>query len=179
MRVLLIAAAALIVSGCANPQPEASPRATTAPSPAGPTNPAVRVIGQKAGGKRVQISEFTHNRLVYRIFADSSTYDSRTHEGTFSRADGNFYGNGRSKGLHVIAPVAIIDQASKSVAMSGGVRAAAADGTTLSCDRMLYVDATQRVRGSGNVRLQKDGNVVTGDKIDADLQLEQYKVTGS
>lgn len=170
----------LLLGGCTNPQPIASATASpaAAPSPAPSTAPPIRIIGSKSGHKRVEISQISHNRIVYHLFADSSLYDSRSHQGTFQKAHGLFYEKD-GKTMTVDAPTAVVDQLTKSVTMSGGVHAMTQDGAVLTCAHLVYDDVSGRVHGDGNVKLTRKNEILTGEYIDADLHLEQYKVTGS
>lgn len=184
--VLIVAA--LLAAGCSNPKPVATPSATATPTARAsatpsaaaslaPTPPPIVVKGTKRGKRLVEISAFSHGRTIYHLFAASVFSDTRTRKGTFQKTHGLFYEkSGRT--LTVDAPIALVDQNSKSVTMTGGVNATTTDGAVLTCDQLIYNDLSQTMHGTGNVKLTRAGQVLTGEVIDADLHLDQYKVTG-
>ena len=185
----------LALAACSNPHPAATPgpsssplavrRASAAPvaaaaatPSAAPTLPPVVVKGTKQGKRLVEISEYSHARVIYHLFADSVFTDTRTRKGTFHKTHGLFFEKD-GKTLTVDAPLALVDQSTKSVTMTGGVRATTTDGAVLTCDTLVYNDVSQSIHGTGNVKLTRAGQILTGEVIDADLHLEQYRVTGS
>ena len=190
------ATALLLCAGfaaCSNPRPAATPapsvspraarsaaaRSAPAPAPSGtPSLPPIVVKGNKHGNRLVEISEYSHGRIVYHLFADSVYTDTRTRQGAFQKTHGLFFEKD-GKTLSIDAPLALVDQNSKSVRMTGGVRATTTDGAVLTCDELVYNDVTQMMHGTGNVKLTRAGQILTGEVIDADLHLEQYRVTGS
>ena len=192
-RALLLLCAGL--AACSNPRPVATPAASASPhsapsaraTPAAvrahtasgpPTMPPIVVKGTKRGKRLVENTEYSHGRVVYHLFADSEYVDSRTRKGTLAKTHGLFFQKD-GKTLTVDAPLALVDQNSKSVTMTGGVRATTTDGAVLTCDTLVYNDADQSMHGTGNVTLTRTGQMLTGQVIHADLHLEQYRITGS
>jgi LPS export ABC transporter protein LptC len=177
-------AAALIVAllsvRCAPRAP--APQAPT-PSPAATPTPSAPPVTIRAVGRpeqRVTITVTSKGRKLYFITADSNVAGpapSGGYRAHFARPDIVFYDRS-GKTMSGQARRADVDGTTKIVTMTGDVRVHTHDGTFLSCDTMTYNDVTDRIHGTGHVRLRtRTGDELTGDKIDGDVRLEQVRVS--
>jgi|SRR5579884_712870 len=176
----LLAAAA---AGCAPHAPAGGAAATPAPSPSssGLATPVpVHVRGIGTARTPTVLTETVHGRRVYTIRA--------------MVFEGDIVGSGEGSAVlqqpHVVfvdrsgattvadAPKATVSQRSKSVLMSGGVRARTQEGSILTCDTLRYDTDTERFDGEGHVVLRgQNGVVLAGDHLDGDVRLHDVRVT--
>lgn len=177
MRALAVVfAAAALLAGC-NPQPQHQPGGTPTSSPTpeglpplkitghGSAHHPVRVVGQRAGGGK-----------AYELIAQS--YESHSvrsiTQATFQQTQVTFYDQDGTT-LQAQAPQARLDDRSKQVILLGGVHAKTSTGLTLTCDRLVYDDATGMLHGSGNVRMTGNQGgqqqVLTGNSFTSDVKL--------
>lgn len=178
------AAAALLIvaAGCGRPAPPSpAPSASPAPAPTA-TIAQIHVVTESRGAHPTTFSAESHNRRMYYGIAKSSVAD-RLPDGTFVIALAQphviFYDR-EGKTLTGDAPKALVQERTKTITMSGGVRARTQEGTVLTCDTMTYDGTTERIHGSGDVVLVSPrGDRLTGDRIDGDVRLNQVSVTSA
>ncbi|TAM60960.1 LPS export ABC transporter periplasmic protein LptC [bacterium] len=166
----------LALAGChraAVPPPQAL--ATTPPPQAAVTFPPLRVTAHGSAKVPVVIESYrTNGSKRYRLEAHSALYDNAHRRASFHNAHVVFYRGART--LTVDAPSALLDHASQTVTMDGGVRAVSDDGIVLTCRRMVYHSESDRVSGDGDVRMRSGNDVLTGGHLESDLRLEQVTV---
>jgi len=105
-------------------------------------------------------------------------YSTSSNKGRFLNNTIYFY-KGSDVRLVVTAPVAVLNRTTYDFVLTGGVRAKSATGVTLDCDVMSYNGNTQLLTATGNVRaVDAQGDVLTGDKAVADLDLQQIHMSG-
>ncbi|MBV9438748.1 MAG: LPS export ABC transporter periplasmic protein LptC [Candidatus Eremiobacteraeota bacterium] len=177
--------AGALVAGCANP----AQRSVAGPPSASPSSSAsvvpIHVQMQSGGGREVTIVESVRGRKVYTIRAQSGEMQqSGTNRGSgdFVRPHVTFVARNGTR-TFADAPRARISEADKSVVMTGGVRARTSTGSVLTCDTLRYDGNTERLHGSGNVRLTAPNGPggdlveVDGDRLDGDVRLQDVKIT--
>lgn len=178
MRVARFAALAWMAAalgGC-NPQPQ-HPLASPAPTGT-PGLPPLRIIGRGTARSPVRIGEQAGNRILYRLQARS--YESRSvanvAQARFAHAEVTFYDKDGTT-LRARAPVAMLDQKSKQVVLSGGVHATTSTGLTMTCRTLAYDRATGLLHGTGDVRITGDQNgsreTLTGNAFTSNVKLTQ------
>jgi LPS export ABC transporter protein LptC len=171
----VLALAAL--SGC-NPRVESTPSPPPSVSPTssglllrisghGTAAQPVRIVGQQRG-----------NRRQYDLLARS--YESIGAQGSerahFVHVHITFYSKGGST-LVADAPQAVWDQLANTITLSGGVKARNDTGTTLSCDTLLYDNATEIVHGTGHVVIaSKSGFRASGNRFDSNIALTRTRM---
>jgi LPS export ABC transporter protein LptC len=178
---ILTLGALLAAAGCGGgtgaqhaAQPSPAPAATPTPIPIkvrsnGPTHGRVVLTEKKPSG-----------RVVYVLHADSNVSDrfaAGSGRSVFTRPRIVFYQvNGKT--LTAVSPAATVEEQSKTVLMTGGVRATTQDGIVLTCDQLLYDDRASMIHGRGHVVITTPrGERLNGDRIDSDMQLDHVHVS--
>jgi LPS export ABC transporter protein LptC len=176
-------AVALALAGCGGKG--AHGPAAGAPSAAPPpsaTPLAFKVTSNSVGKRNVTLTEQKRGRRVYVLVAESNEADrfaAGTGRSVFTRPHVVFYEEG-GKTLTADAPVATVEEQTKTVVMSGGVRARTEGGITLTCDTLRYDDRSEHIHGTGNVVVTTpQGERLQGDTIDADVRLDHVRITGA
>jgi len=174
---VLATALVLVSSSCARPSPPAE-----LASPSGSmlrTGPVYHISAQGAHGRPVTISNIVNGMPEYTLKAASVIYATDLRKGRFTDTTLYFY-KGRKPRLTVTAPTAVVDEQSHDVALSGGVHATTAAAVTLSSDKMLYNDKTRLLTAIGHVvAVEPGGNMLTGGRAIADLDLQQIQLFGA
>ena len=173
---MLVAALVLVDGACAHPNPPAELRSpSTSPLRNGPV---YHISAQGANGRPVTISNIVNGFPEYTLKAASVIYATDLRKGRFKDTTLYFY-KGRKPRLTVTAPTAVVDEQSHDVALSGGVHATTAAAVTLSSDEMLYNDKTRLLTAVGHVvAVEPGGNMLTGGRAIADLDLQQIQLFG-
>ncbi|MDQ2679855.1 MAG: LPS export ABC transporter periplasmic protein LptC [Candidatus Eremiobacteraeota bacterium] len=158
-----------------SPQPQHAASAPTAAASvqASPTIIPFQITGHGKPGQPVRFFEQDGNRKLYEVQAksfvgvrgSSATANLRHAHVIFYDRDGTT--------LTADSPLAVVDEKTKRVTMSGGVHALTSTGIALLCDELTYDHVTDRVHGQGNVKITKQGYTLTGTTIDSDLSLSQ------
>ncbi len=157
--------------------------ATSAPPTPAPTATliAFKVTSNRIGKRYVTLTEQRRGRTVYTLRADANEADrfaAGTGRSTFTRPHVVFFQE-HGKTLTADAPLATVEEQTKTIVMSGGVKAQTNDGINLSCDTLRYDDRNQHIHGTGNVIVTTSrGERLQGDTLDADVQLDHVRVTG-
>ncbi|HMD02674.1 MAG TPA: LPS export ABC transporter periplasmic protein LptC [Candidatus Baltobacteraceae bacterium] len=182
-----IALASSVLSACGEPQGGAasSSPATNSPatsSPAPTLTPLAVVIHSQGNGRSpVTLVLQREGHRIYAIRADSNT-TRRTGAGSgvsdFLNPHVTFF-EGEGKTLVADSPKATILESDRTIVMSDGVRTRSSDGIVLTSRTLTYDDRTQRLRAEGNVVVTTaSGERLEGERADADLRMDQLRVTG-
>ncbi len=165
--------AAALLAAC-NPQPQKNLAPAPSPTPQG--LPPLKVTGHGTARSPVRTFEQSGNRKLYQLLARSYVTHSAQNvaQATFQQATVTFYDKDGTS-LVAQAPQAAVDERTKEVTLSGGVRAHTSAGATLTCDRLTYNRATGLVNGQGDVRMTalQSGSreVLTGNTFTSDINL--------
>jgi len=180
-RVAALAAVALLAA-CAHAGPGAgaSPAAVAFAAPANsPTEVPIHVQSEGPSDSQFKV-EHGRQRRLYEILALSNVGErtaSGEEHGTFDQAHITFHGADGNV-LIADAPRATVEDRTKQVLMSGGVRAQTQDGAILTCRTLRYDGRTERLHGEGDVRLTSaQGFVLAGDRFDGNVRLDQIHMT--
>jgi LPS export ABC transporter protein LptC len=173
----------LLASACAPkvPSPQTGGSGPPAAPAARPTPVSFKVTSRGPQRGRVVLTEHRNGRIVYILHADANVSDrfaAGTGRSVFTNPHIVFFQPG-GKTLTAVAPTAKIEEQSKTVLMTGGVRAHTQDGIVLLCDQLLYDDHAQMIHGKGNVIVTTPrGERLNGDTLDSDVQFNHVRVTG-
>lgn len=173
---LAVLAFVLILGGCSQATtPSASPSATaTAP----PTPAHYLFHGRGTAARPVKVEDTAKGQPIYVLKATDVYYSTSSAKGRFLNDTIYFY-KGSTVRLTVTAPTADVNRTTYDFVLTGGVRAKSALGVKLYCDVMAYNGYTQLLTATGNVRaIDVQGDVLTGDKAVADLDLQQIHMSG-
>jgi hypothetical protein len=171
-----------LLAACGHSHADSSGAAET-PSPvpaASPTDVPIHVESQGHVSDEQTVVEHGRQRPLYEILALSDVGD-RSANGdervTFDQAHITFHAADGNR-LVADAPRATVDDRTKEVVMSGGVRARTQDGAVLTCSTLRYDGRTERLHGEGDVRLTSaQGFVFTGDRLDGNVRLDHIHIT--
>ena len=177
---LLVACSSPAPSG-SNPSP--APSRAPLPAPTSTTEP-VHIETNSTGDKYITVVQRVKNetgpgtRIAYQLRALASQADIVGTKSvvTFEQPHITFHDR-QGKKLIADSPQAKITQQDKSVLMSGGVHARAADGSILTCDTLRYDGRTEKLHGAGHVVLSGPGGfTLTGQYLVGDVRLDDVRV---
>lgn len=175
--VTIALALALFGAACAKSQP-AHPQSPSAASSA-KNGPVYQISAQGTKQRPITISNITNGQREYTLLAASAVYSTNLQQGTFHDNTLYFFKGGKPR-LTVTAPVAIVDEGSHNVALSGGVLARTTAGETLDSDSMTYDEKTRLLTAVGHVvAVDPLGYRLTGMRAIADLDLQQIQLFGT
>ena len=128
------------------------------------------------------LTERRRGHTVYVLHADNNVSDrfaAGQGRSVFAHPHVVFFQD-HGKTLTADAPTATLEEQTKTVVMTGGVHARTEDGVTMTCDQLEYDDEHGMIHGKGNVVVTTPrGERLTGDTLDADVQLNHVRVTGA
>jgi len=171
----VLACSLLMLAGCASrtaslPAPTASPPAQA--------QPPYYIVANSQDGKPVELREIHNGQLEYLLNASRIEYATADSKGTLNDVALRFY-KGRTLRLRVTAPSAEVRPNDRNVSLSGGVRAASANGASMVAHSMEYDGNRHILVADGAVHAQDDrGNSIDGDRAEADLDLHRVRVWG-
>jgi hypothetical protein len=169
-----LALVALLIATACNPHPLVGLHATPTPAPTGNGAPPLRITGVLTHPIVAQRG----NRKLYQIAARD--YDGISPAGaahtTFNVADVTFFAKDGSR-LEARAPQAVVDQATHTVTLLGGVHARSSTGLVLTCNTLVYRSGDETIHGEGNVRASNGkGNLMAGNRFDSDVSLNHIRI---
>jgi LPS export ABC transporter protein LptC len=167
---------ALSLGGCSSGStPGATVTATPSPTP---TKADYFIHGRGSISQPVTVQDTVKGQPVYVLEATDVYYSTSSAKGRFLNDKVLFY-KGKTVRLTLTAPVADVNRTTYDFVLHGGVKAKSALGITLTCDVMSYNGNTKLLTATGDVRaVDVQGDVVTGDKAVADLDLQQIHMSG-
>lgn len=169
---------AVIIAACSH---NAAPQVSQSPTPApGPTKADYFIHGHSANGAPVKVQSTVKGVPVYVLKATDVYYSTSSSKGRFLNDTIYFY-KGKAVRLTLAAQVADVNRITYDFVLHGdnGVTAHSATGVTMTCDQMSYNGNTKFLTATGSVRaVDAQGDVLTGDKAVADLDLQQIHMSG-
>ncbi len=173
-------AASLVVLLCA-----CNPSVQTASSPSPSTSPTSGALSLKISGHgtakqpiRIVEAQQHTNRVEYDLLA--SSYETITAEGggtaEFKNVRVTFHGKDGST-LTADSPQAIVNQATNTIEMLGGVHARNGSGAALACDTLTYDHLSEMIYGNGHVSITSPtGFRATGNRFDSNIALTRTRM---
>ena len=185
LRKILVCLSCAVLAACGGPASTAGSTPAPAPAPSSaPTAEPVHIETNSTGDKyitvvqRVKSGAAKGTRIAYQLRAISSQADIVGTQSvvTFEQPHITFLDR-QGKKLIADSPQAKITQQDKSVLMSGGVHARAADGSVLTCDTLRYDGRTEKLHGQGHVTLSGPNDLtLTGKYLEGDTRLDDVRV---
>jgi LPS export ABC transporter protein LptC len=171
-------AVAILLCGCS---PNATTQVAQSPTPAPtPTKADYFIHGHGANGAPVKVQSTLKGQPVYVLKASDVYYSTSSSKGRFLNDTIYFY-KGKDVRLTLGAQVADVNRITYDFVLhgQGGVTARSATGVTMTCDQMSYNGNSKLLTATGSVRaVDAQGDVLTGDKAVADLDLQQIHMSG-
>jgi len=175
---IVIAVVALTIFGCS---PNATTQVKQSPTPGPtPTKADYFIHGSGANGAPVKVQDTVKGQPVYVLKATDVYYSTSSAKGRFLNDTIYFY-KGSQVRLTLVAQVADVNRLTYDFVLHGdtGVKAKSATGVTMTCDTMSYNGNTKLLTATGSVRaVDAQGDVLTGDKAVADLDLQEIHMSG-
>jgi LPS export ABC transporter protein LptC len=151
----------------------------TPPAPAASAagaGPVYQISAQGTKHRPVTISNINHGQREYTLLAQNVMYATNLQQGTFHNNQLYFFKGGKPR-LTVTAPVAVVDEHSHNIYLSGGVVARTTAGDTLASDSMTYDEKTRLLTAVGHVvATDPQGYKLSGTRAVADLDLQQIRL---
>jgi len=166
------------ISAC-SPSNAPQPRQSPTPGPR-PTKADYFIHGSSANGAPVKVQDTVKGHPVYVLKATDVYYSTSSSKGRFLNDTIYFYKESAVR-LTLTAQVADVNRLTFDFVLHGdtGVKAKSATGVTMTCDVMSYNGNTKLLTATGSVRaVDAQGDVLTGDKAVADLDLQQIHMSG-
>lgn len=166
---------ALLATACAKSQPA---QQQTPPGATAANGPVYHISAQGTKQRPVTISNIRDGQRDYTLEAASVLYATNLQQGRFHDNTLYFFKGGKPR-LTVTAPVAIVDEGTHDVNLSGGVLARTTARDTLASDLMTYDEKTRLLTAVGHVvATDPSGDRLTGTRAIADLDLQQIQLFG-
>src|SRR5690348_6645513 len=175
--VILTVIASLLAACSHNTTPQVKQSPTPGPTP---TKADYFIHGSSANGAPVKVQDTVKGQPVYVLKATDVYYSTQSSKGRFLNDTIYFY-KGKAVRLTVTAQVADLNRVTYDFVLHGenGVKAHSATGVTMTCDVMSYNGNTRLLTATGSVRaVDAQGDVLTGDKAVADLDLPPIHMSG-
>lgn len=124
------------------------------------------------------LKEEKNGRLVWEVTAETMQVNTQTNVVSMQKMKGKFY---REDGvvIELTAEEATYDQKKELITMKGSIEASESDGSSMKADAAKYDAKKKRLYCSGNVEVNKDGYLVTGDRMTADQVTGKVRVDGN
>lgn len=121
------------------------------------------------------LTETDAGALQWKLYARwAAMYDARnTINARDIRVD--FYDEQGRKSSELRANEGEINQTTRDMSAAGNVRLQTTEGTRMSTERMRFINQTQKVVSDVLVRVERDGNVLTGIGFESDPDLRHYE----
>ena len=118
-------------------------------------------------------------KRLWELNAEAVNVDVTAKKVNLTKVNATFYREDGSK-VNVVAHSGIADIAKQEVFLNGEVTAvSAADGATFTAPHVRWAGEIRWFFAEGGVKLVRDDTVITGDKLDSDVNMEKVKVRGN
>jgi len=121
------------------------------------------------------LTETDAGALQWKLYARwAAMYDARN---TINARDilVDFYDEQGKKSSTLRANEGEINQLTRDMSATGNVRLQTTEGTRMSTERMRFLNRTQKVVSDVLVRVEREGNVLTGFGFESDPDLRHYE----
>lgn len=184
---VLVLALVLILLKAPAPAPEpplATPGAGTSPARPGtlPGQPFPQAASPGIPPIRVDRTAIStvdqEGRPQWDIRAEAVAVDGNTGTAAMTRIEGVYYQAGEPS-VTFAAPRGTFHLATRTVTLSGGVRAQAASGRLLEAQTVQWSPRTWEIVASGGVVLRQEGMALRADRLVADVTLQRTRLSGN
>lgn len=124
------------------------------------------------------IIEEQNGRKVWELNAENIEADAGGKLVYLKKIKGTFFQEKGGK-IDVTALEGVLDTKTHDITLQGDMKVTSSDGAVFTAPRGSYVERTKIFTGTGGITLTRGDTIITGDKIDADTNMEQVKVQGN
>ena len=124
------------------------------------------------------IIEEQNGQKVWELNAESIEVDASGKLVSLKKLKGIFYQEKGGK-VDIIAQEGILDTKTHNITLQGDIKATSSEGAVFTAPQGRYEEQTKTFFGTGGITLIRGDTIITGDKIDADTNLEKVKVQGN
>lgn len=124
------------------------------------------------------IIEEKNGQREWELNAESIEADASGKLVSLKKLKGIFYQANGGK-VDIIAQEGILDTKTHDITLQGDIKATSSEGTVFTAPQGRYEEQTKTFSGTGGITLTRGDTIITGDKIDADTNLEIVKVQGN
>ena len=124
------------------------------------------------------IIEEKNGQKVWELNAESIEVDASGKLVSLKKLKGIFYQEKGGK-VDIIAQEGILDTKTHNITLQGDIKATSSEGAVFTAPQGRYEEQTKTFFGTGGITLIRGDTIITGDKIDADTNLEKVKVQGN
>lgn len=142
------------------------------------TKPNPMQAGAKITFTGSAIIEEQNGRKVWELNAESIEADAGSKQVYLKNMKGTFYQDAGGK-VEVTAREGILDTKTNDITLQGEMKVTSSEGAVFTAPRGSYAEQSKIFTGIGGIILTRGDIIITGDKIDADLKLEQVKIQGN
>jgi LPS export ABC transporter protein LptC len=116
---------------------------------------------------------------LWKVSAEAITVDATAKKAYLTNVRGTFYRDDGSS-VTLNARKGVADTASKEIFLEGEVTAMSSnDGATFTAPQVRWAGEIRWFFADGGVKLIKDNSVMTGDKLESDVNMEKIKIRGN
>lgn len=129
--------------------------------------------------EKTDLVEEKDGKRLWELSAEVAHVDETAKKIYLTNVKGTFYRDDGSS-VTMIASKGVADTVSKEVFLEGEVSAvSASDGATFTAPQVRWAGELRWFFADGGVKLIKQGTVITGDKLESDVNMEKVKVRGN
>ncbi len=129
--------------------------------------------------EKTSLVEELDGKRLWELNAETISINAADKTAALTNVKGTFYRDDGSS-VTMIAQKGIADTASKKVVLSGEVMAvSSSDGASFSAPQVRWAGELRWFFAEGGVKFIKDETVMTGEKLDSDVAMEQVKIYGN
>lgn len=133
--------------------------------------------GQLVNFSGADLREEKDGKLIWALSAEKIEYDPKTKDVVLTNMKGTF--NQNDVVTQVTAPHGKMTGDRKSIDIDGGIQATNSEGATFTTEA-LHLDNVKKIWTSQGSFIYKGKDVtITGDKVSANMALQQLKVEGN
>lgn len=122
------------------------------------------------------LSESKDGALVWRLKANNIEYNPTTKDVLLTDMTGEFFRDGVT--FTVTAPKGQMTNDRKNLVMTGGIKGVSTDGVDFTTEELDYDNVKKFMASKGAFTYKRNNVTITGDKLEADMVLQQIKALG-
>ncbi len=146
-------------------------------SDSGESTTTMTPTGQMVNFSGADLREEKDGKLIWALSAEKIEYDPKTKAVVMTNLKGTY--NQNNVVTQLTAPHGTLTGNHKSLDLDGGVNASNSDGDTFTSDAIHVDNNKQELQSKGAFIYKGKNTIITGDKVTANVALQQLKVEGN